>query len=85
MKARNILGQIDVVTSYNNEVYGSATTYINYQYGNYATLDEWIEDAISPLCNEVGVLSYFRIGNEFWIRRKMFELETSAHMKFTET
>ena len=84
MKARNILGQIDVATSYNNEVYGSATTYTNYQYGDYATLDEWIEDAIASLCNEVGVLSYFRIGNEFWIRRTMFELETSAHMKFDE-
>ena len=78
MKARNILGQIDVATSYNNEVYGSATTYTNYQYGNYATLDAWIDDAITPLCSEVGILSYFRIGNEFWIRRKMFELETEA-------
>ena len=84
MKARNILGQIDVVTSYNNEVYGSATTYTNYQYGKYATLDDWIDDAIAQLCNEVGVLSYFRIGNEFWIRRNMFELETTAHMKFDE-
>ena len=84
MKARSILGQIDVATSYNNEVYGSATTYTNYQYGKYATLDAWIDDAITPLCSEVGVLSYFRIGNEFWICRKMFELETSAHMKFDE-
>lgn len=84
MKARNILGQIDVVTSYNNEVYGSATTYTDYSYGKYATLDDWIEDAIAPLCNEVGVTSYFRIGNEFWIRRRMFELETEAHMKFDE-
>ena len=85
MKARHILGQIDVVTSYNNEVYGSATTYTNYQYGKYSTLYEWVEAATTSLCNESGVLSYFIIGNEFWIRRKMFELETEAHMKFTET
>lgn len=84
MKARHIVGQIDVVTSYNNEVYGCATTYTDYQYGKYATLDEWIEAATSSFCNEVGVLRYFRIGNEFWIRRKMFELETEAHMKFDE-